>query len=53
MAKAKHTPTADQDLVQISTFIAKDNTTAAFRWLDEMQQVCDLLAVQPGIGQLM
>ena len=51
MAKAKHTPTADHDLVQISTHIANDNPTAAFRWLDEMQQVCDLLAGQPGIGQ--
>jgi toxin ParE1/3/4 len=51
MAKAKHTPTADQDLVQISTYIAHDNPTAAFRWLDEMQAVCDVLAAQPGIGQ--
>ena len=51
MAKARHTPAADQDLVQISTYIANDNPTAAFRWLDEMQEVCDLLAEQPGLGQ--
>jgi len=51
MAKVKHTPAADQDLVRISTYIARDNPTSALRWLDEMQSVCNLLATQPAIGQ--
>ncbi len=44
MAKANYTPEADQDLIRIGALIAQDNVTAAVRWADAMQALCDLLA---------
>lgn len=53
MPQVAYTPEADQDLKEIVSYIARDNLAAALHWLDEIQAVCDLLAVQPGIGQRM
>ena len=51
MANAHYTPEADQDLIGISTYIAKDNPPAALRWVDAIEAVCGLLATQPALGQ--
>jgi toxin ParE1/3/4 len=51
MANAHYTPEADQDLIRIGTYIAKDNPTAALRWVDAIEAVCGLLATQPALGQ--
>lgn len=51
MAKANFTEQADQDLIRIVSYIAADNPSAAFRWLEETKAVCELLAAEPEIGQ--
>ena len=53
MPNVLYTPEAEQDLGQIVSYIAKDNLSAALRWLDETEAVCNLLAGQPEIGQRM
>src|SRR3569832_2341617 len=51
MATARYTVPAEDDLTQITTFIANDNPEAALRWLAATQSVCELLASQPGLGE--
>jgi toxin ParE1/3/4 len=51
MAKASYTPEADQDLIRIGSCIARENPTAALRWVDAIDGICGLLAAQPGMGQ--
>lgn len=51
MPEVRYTPEADQDLIRIGSYIARDNPLAAIRWVDAIEAVCDLLAAQPGIGQ--
>jgi toxin ParE1/3/4 len=50
MARAHYTPEADQDLIRIGTYIARENPTAAMRWVALIEGVCNLLATQPEIG---
>jgi toxin ParE1/3/4 len=42
---------AEEDLLTIAGNIAKDNPSAAARWLDEIEDTLNLLAQQPGIGE--
>ena len=51
MPSVRHTQAADQDLVQIREFIAKDSPQAAIRWLDDIERACEMLAIQPLLGQ--
>jgi toxin ParE1/3/4 len=51
MARAHYTPEADQDILGIGKYIATDNPTAAFRWVNAIEGVCNVLAAQPDIGQ--
>jgi toxin ParE1/3/4 len=53
MCNVVFTPEAEDDLEEITRYIALDNPPAALRWLDEMEGVCRLLFEQPGIGQRM
>ena len=46
-----YTLEAEQDLEQLTQYIARDNLLAAMKWLDETRATCDLLATQPAIGQ--
>ena len=48
-----YTPEAERDLVAIVQHIARDNVSAAIRWLDDTEAVCGLLATQSDIGQRM
>ena len=45
------TGTARVDLLQIWTYIANDNFSAADRMLDRIDATCHLLAQQPLMGQ--
>ncbi len=51
MVQVRCTPEAEEDLIRIGSYIAADNPSAALRWVDAIEAVCDLLATQPGIGQ--
>jgi toxin ParE1/3/4 len=51
MAHATKTPEAQLDLDRVVAFIAQDNLSAALRWLSEIEQLFDLLAEQPEVGQ--
>jgi toxin ParE1/3/4 len=51
MPKAVYSPEAEHDLGQIVEYIAQDNLLAAMKWLDQTRATCELLAVQPSIGQ--
>ena len=51
MPIAIYTSEAEDDLRQITQYIARDNLLAAMNWLDETRDTCDLLATQPAIGQ--
>jgi toxin ParE1/3/4 len=51
MATARYTALAEDDLNQITTFIANENPGAALRWLADTQAICELLASQPGLGE--
>jgi toxin ParE1/3/4 len=43
---------AERDLVEIGNFIARENSVAAARFLDRLEEVCRLLASHPLIGRL-
>lgn len=49
--RVSYTVQAEQDLQQIVERIAKQNLTAALRWLDETEALFGLLASQPALGQ--
>jgi toxin ParE1/3/4 len=51
MLKAIYSPEAEHDLGTIVEYIAQDNLLAAMAWLNQTRTTCELLAVQPGIGQ--
>jgi len=52
MAQCRYTSEANRELVDIWTFIANDNNAAADRTIDRIMSTCDLLADEPGLGQL-
>jgi toxin ParE1/3/4 len=43
---------ADEDLVGIADFIARDKPEAARRWIQRIREVCETLATQPEMGEL-
>jgi toxin ParE1/3/4 len=51
MARAFFTSVADAELTRIAAYIGKDNPTAALRWIEATFAVCEMLAMQPEIGQ--
>jgi toxin ParE1/3/4 len=42
---------AEEDLLAIAEYIARDNPTAAARWLDEIEAKLLVLATQPLMGE--
>jgi toxin ParE1/3/4 len=42
---------AEEDLLAIADYIARDNPTAAVRWLDRIDATLSLLALHPLMGQ--
>jgi plasmid stabilization system protein ParE len=51
MSLYRFTPQASSDLLDIWSFIAKDNPSAADRAEDAIFRACDLLACTPPAGQ--
>lgn len=51
MARVDRFRQAEEDLLAIAEYIARDNPTAAARWLDEIEEKFLLLAKQPYVGE--
>lgn len=51
MAKARLSRLAEQDLLEIWSYIARDNPDAADRFIDLLTEKCELLAESPEIGR--
>ena len=51
MASVDRFRQVDEDLLSIATFIARDNPTAAARWLDEIEQKFALISQPPFMGE--
>jgi toxin ParE1/3/4 len=51
MARYRFTPQAEQDLLEIAEFIAKDRPDEANRLIDKTEQKCRALAAMPEMGR--
>lgn len=51
MPRLRFTPTARQDLLEITEFIADDSPQAAGRVLAAIRRCCQKLAATPGLGR--
>lgn len=51
MARVDRFRQAEEDLLAIAEYIARDNPTAAANWLDEMEAALLILAKQPYAGE--
>lgn len=51
MAKIERSEQAEQDLIDLWTYIAEDNPAAADNLLDEIESVCKMLARSPLLGR--
>ena len=53
MHRVFYTVQAERDLQPTVEYFARDNLTAAIRWLDETESLFGLLASQPALGEPM
>lgn len=51
MARIRKSSRAESDLLAITDYIARDNVDAALRWLDDIQQLFQMLAHYPLMGE--
>lgn len=51
MPKLIIAPSARQDLSDIFGYIARDKPIAAAKWLDTIEEKCELIASTPGFGE--
>ena len=51
MAKIECSEQAEQDLIDLWTYIAEDNPAAADNLLDQIESVCKMLARSPLLGR--
>jgi len=51
MAHVERFRQAEEDLLAIAQYIAKDNPSAAVVWLDKLDETLSLLARQPQLGE--
>ncbi len=52
MPRVDYAQEADNDLVGIAEFIARDKPEAARRWVQKIRDTCLTLATQPEMGEL-
>ena len=52
MPRATRRPLAEADILEIWDYIADDNSAAADRWVDQLDDQVRLLATQPMMGRL-
>jgi toxin ParE1/3/4 len=48
--RVRKTHRAERDISNIADWIARDSESAAFNWLDELDQKFSVIAESPGIG---
>jgi toxin ParE1/3/4 len=51
MARVERFRQAEEDLLAIAEYIARDNPSAAARWLEQIEEKLSLLAKQPFMGE--
>lgn len=51
MPSVHYSPSAANDLVELSEYIARDKPDAAYHWIEEVESTCQLVANNPGLGQ--
>ncbi len=51
MAYLFRTAKAEEDLIQIWLYIATDNQVVADRIIDQIEEKCQMLSKNPGVGQ--
>ena len=51
MADISFAPEAEEDISGIAEYIAQDKPEAANRWIQNLQDTCQLLATQPEMGE--
>ncbi len=52
MSRFRFSTEANYDVEEISSYISDLDPTAAHRFLDALDETCDLLAEHPGLGRL-
>jgi len=52
VARLRFTESAERDLIEIGNFIARDNPTNAARFVERVEEHCQLLASYPLIGRV-
>ena len=52
MPRVDYAQEADEDLVGIADFIARDKPEAARRWIQRIREMCETLATRPEMGEL-
>jgi toxin ParE1/3/4 len=52
MPRVVYAPEAEDDLVEIAEYIARDKPEAARRWVQTIRETCETLAAQPNLGEL-
>lgn len=52
MPRVVYAPEAEDDLVGIAEYIARDKPVAARRWVAKIRDTCELLSTQPEMGEL-
>jgi plasmid stabilization system protein ParE len=52
MNKVHYSTFAAEDLYENAAYIARDKPEAANRWIERMEEVCQLLVANPELGQL-
>ena len=52
MAEPQYSPLAANDLYENADFIARDKPIAAEKWIDSVQLTCEMLANNPGVGEV-
>ena len=52
MFRVIYAPAADDDLVAIVDYIARDKPTAAKEWLIKVRSTCQMLAENPDVGEV-
>lgn len=52
MSVVIYAPEAEDDLVGIADYIARDKPNAARHWVQRIRETCDTLATHPDLGEL-
>ncbi len=51
MSHVTYSPEAEDDLVGIAEYIARDKPVAARDWIRKIRETCDTIAEHPGMGE--